>query len=257
MSNANINNMDVKQLRNEVQLLRDELAIMERKYEDILYNLDDNNFSSRLVQEKDNMKTQISITAEGIETKVSKDEFNSKIMQINDEIEFSVNAFGSEISSLTVSTAGISTKVNLIEGGEFNGCTLFEQTGDKFSFTGNVEISGDTIVGGTIKGSSLQNAEGTHTLKMKKSLGDVYDYGTFCLYNQYYGDVPYFSVYDNTLGGIELFGAGERFIKINSQTPGVVNVTALGNWDFSEALSVTLPDGVGGGTSGTAVAVFG
>ena len=32
----NIQNMDVKRLRNEVQLLRDELAIMQRKYEDIL-----------------------------------------------------------------------------------------------------------------------------------------------------------------------------------------------------------------------------
>lgn len=256
MSDANINNMDIKQLRNEVQLLRDELAIMERKYEDILYNLDDNNFSSRLVQEKDNMKTQISITAEGIETKVSKDEFNSQINQINEEIAFSVNTFGSEISSLTLSTSGISSKVNRIEDGKFNGYTLFKQTDDKFSFTGNVEISGDTIVGGTIKGSSLQNDEGTHTLQMKKSIGSVGEYGTFCLYNQYYDNVPYFSVYDNTFGGIELFGAGERFIMAKTQTPGVINVTALGNWDFSEA-SVTLPDGVGGGTSGTAVAVFG
>ena len=44
----NINDMNFKQLRNEVQLLRDELAIMKRKYEDILYNLDDDNFSRRI-----------------------------------------------------------------------------------------------------------------------------------------------------------------------------------------------------------------
>ena len=44
----NIPDMNFKQLRNEVQLLRDELAIMKRKYEDILYNLDDDNFSRRI-----------------------------------------------------------------------------------------------------------------------------------------------------------------------------------------------------------------
>lgn len=91
MSDANINAMDVKQLRNEVQLLRDELAIMQRKYEDILYNLDYNNFSSRLVQEKDDMKTQISITAEGIETKVSKDEFESEMKQTAESIATKVS----------------------------------------------------------------------------------------------------------------------------------------------------------------------
>ena len=40
-----INKMDFKQLRNEVQALRDELAIMKRKYEDAIYNLDSDNFS--------------------------------------------------------------------------------------------------------------------------------------------------------------------------------------------------------------------
>lgn len=39
MSDKNINQMDFKELRNEVQMLRDELAIMQRKYEDILNNL--------------------------------------------------------------------------------------------------------------------------------------------------------------------------------------------------------------------------
>lgn len=39
MSDKNINQMDFKELRNEVQTLRDELAIMQRKYEDILNNL--------------------------------------------------------------------------------------------------------------------------------------------------------------------------------------------------------------------------
>ena len=78
MSN-DVNKTELKQLRNEVQRLRDELAIMKRKYEDIIYNLDDDNFSSRFVKEKGDMKTAIEITAEGIKTKVSKAELDKSL----------------------------------------------------------------------------------------------------------------------------------------------------------------------------------
>lgn len=74
---SDISKMNDRQLRNEVQLLRDELAIMNRKYEDIIYNLDTDNFSSRFVKEQGDMKTAIKITAEGIESKVSKEEMET------------------------------------------------------------------------------------------------------------------------------------------------------------------------------------
>lgn len=77
----NINNMDFKQLRNEVQLLRDELAIMKRKYEDIIYNLDTDNFSSRFVKEQGDMKTLIKVTADGIKTKVSKEDLDKSLSE--------------------------------------------------------------------------------------------------------------------------------------------------------------------------------
>lgn len=77
MSDAPISKMNDKQLRKEVQSLRDELAIMRRKYEDIIYNLDTNNFSSRFVKEQNNMKTAIKVTAEGIKTKVSKEDLDA------------------------------------------------------------------------------------------------------------------------------------------------------------------------------------
>ena len=66
MSDSNIDSMNFKQLKNEVQLLRDEIAIMRRKYEDIIYNLDDDNFSGQFLKEKKGMKTSISQTAESI-----------------------------------------------------------------------------------------------------------------------------------------------------------------------------------------------
>ena len=91
MSDMDINRMDFKQLRNEVQYLRDELAMMQRKYEDILYNLDDENFSSRIVKEKGDMKAQIKITEEEISTKVSNDSFESAMIQTAAEITTKVS----------------------------------------------------------------------------------------------------------------------------------------------------------------------
>ena len=104
MSDMNINNMDDKQLRNEVQLLRDELAIMKRKYEDILYNLDTNNFSSRFVKEQGDMKTAIDVTAKGIESKVSNEEFESTKTQL-------ANRITSEVKTLSDADKQLSSKI--------------------------------------------------------------------------------------------------------------------------------------------------
>ena len=100
----NINSMNFKQLKNEVQSLRDELAIMKRKYEDIIYNLDDDNFSSRFVKEKGDMRTAIEINAEGIKTKVSNEEFESTKTQTAQKIE-------SEVKKLSDADEQLSTKI--------------------------------------------------------------------------------------------------------------------------------------------------
>lgn len=77
MREENIEKMDFKELRKEVQLLRDEIAIFKRKWEDMAYNLDNENFSSRIVKEKEGMKAEIKVTAEEIKTKVSKTDLDS------------------------------------------------------------------------------------------------------------------------------------------------------------------------------------
>ena len=111
MSDMDINRMDFKQLRNEVQYLRDELAMMQRKYEDILYNLDDENFSSRIVKEKGDMKAQIKITEEEISTKVSNDSFESAMIQTAAEISTKVSNDSFE-SAMIQTAAEITTKVS-------------------------------------------------------------------------------------------------------------------------------------------------
>lgn len=239
MSDYNVNQMDIKRLRNEVQMLRDELAIMQRKYEDILYNLDDDNFSSQLKKEKDGMKASIKITEKQIETKVSKDELESTISQTANEIKSTVNDFKNDLSSkITQTASGISSRVDKIEGGEFDGYTLFEQYYDKFKFTGNVEISGDAVVGGDIKGSKLSNSSGTHSLKMIDDVG--HGYGTFCLYNARYGDVPYFSIYDNTLGGIGLICAGTGTFLSVKRNGDTTTVQPEGCWNFNDASVINI-----------------
>ena len=63
MSDLPIDKMDFKRLRNEVQYLRDELAMMKRHYEDLLYNLDDDNIISISAD-----KIKGFVNAEGITT---------------------------------------------------------------------------------------------------------------------------------------------------------------------------------------------
>ena len=116
MSDNNINNMDVKKLRNEVQELRDELAIMKRKYEDIIYNLDDENFSSRIVKEKGEMRTAIEVNAEGIKSKVSNEEFQSEKTQTAKLISSEVTKLDNSISTkITQTEKDIRAEVKKVE----------------------------------------------------------------------------------------------------------------------------------------------
>lgn len=120
MSDKPINKMDVKQLRDEVQLLRDELAIMKRKYEDIIYNLDDENFSSRFVKEKNGIKTTVEVTAEGIKTKVSKEELTGALTKYSTK----------EQTEYLIKTA-VASEVE----GTLEGYSTIEQTSEQISTT--------------------------------------------------------------------------------------------------------------------------
>ena len=120
MSDLKIDNMNFKQLKSEVQSLRDELAMMKRKYEDILYNIGDENFSSTFIREKNSMRTQISVNAQGIETKVSKSDLKgelegySKIEQTDEKIKTEVYAINENLknySTIEQTADAITSKV--------------------------------------------------------------------------------------------------------------------------------------------------
>ena len=196
----NIATMTDKQLRNEVQLLRDELAIMKRKYEDIIYNLDTENFSSRFVKEQGDMRTAIEITAKGIEAKVSKDEMGafeeSILSQTSSEIKATVKkeiddgnyvtqsdlsltadgiratvweTYDSLQSEFEITTDGISTRVGKVENGQFGEYTLFTQSGDTFKFDGKYMLINSAI--------QIADNSGNHSFSIFHNEGQPYSDG--------------------------------------------------------------------------------
>lgn len=149
MSEQMIERMDFKQLRRQVQQLADELAVMNRRYEDLLYNLDWDNFSSHVVKEKDGMKTQISINAGKIETKVSSEEFLTRITQTDQEIQTVAEDVKGLSSTVTQTAKDITSEVKNREDKDEELFSLIQQTAEEItsqvsvSFTGAQEISYD------------------------------------------------------------------------------------------------------------------
>lgn len=174
---------EIRKLRNEVQLLRDELAIMQRKYEDILYNLDDENFSSRFVKEKGDMKTAIEVTAEGIKTKVSNEELEkyttkeqtaehiknivftsatrNNAIEIGsyEQLETEGDKAGIYVVRKTDSTGNILSETyyyydDITEKWEVlsgeNIFSVFEQTATGFKLKGNVLVDGSCVITDTL-----------------------------------------------------------------------------------------------------------
>lgn len=322
MSDYNINKMDFKQLRNEVQLLRDEIAIMKRKYEDIIYNLDTDNFSSRFVKEQGDMRTAIEINEQGIKTKVSKEDLDkslseystieqtaekittavvsvnnstdekltnySTIEQTAEQIDIRVGEVESELSSQisitqleismivpknlsskfesnvmpTYSNTTYEEKGMLCEyRGElyyYNDITQsweeypyadgvksqFVQTGDGFELTGDVAISGDTIVYGTISADRIDAenlsctrlyAKGDFNGYSARLNGSFGDFGIFTpsAADDDYANSDYcmFGIY-NSFPNVNFFVYGNNFMGYDVTTD---TIWAKGNWNFTAA----------------------
>lgn len=148
MSLKPIEKMTFEELRREVQVLSDSLAKMKRFYEDALLNLDDDNFSSSIIKEKDGMKAQIKISAKEIATKVSSAEMSSAISQSAGEIrtevsasyetkadaETSYNSLSGSISTVSQTASSISTIVQSLETFK---TSVFTQTADGFTLDGD------------------------------------------------------------------------------------------------------------------------
>lgn len=181
MSDTEISKMNFKQLRNEVQELRDELARFKRAYNDTIENLDDSNLSEYLIKEKEGMKTEIEVSADGIkalvvksdelgvrcatieatadkiQTQVTKNQenigkFDSKLTQTAEEISSEVTAVKEDVGTFKTAinqrADSIESSVSAIETdvGEFN--SKIEQTKGSITTAVNAAYSNPVEVNG-------------------------------------------------------------------------------------------------------------
>ena len=181
MSDMEISKMNFKQLRNEVQELRDELARFKRAYNDTIENLDDSNLSEYLIKEKEGMKTEIEVSADGIkalvvksdelgercatieatadkiQTQVTKNQenigkFDSKLTQTAEKITAEVTAVKEDVGTFKTAinqrADSIESSVSAIETdvGEFN--SKIEQTKDSITTAVNAAYSNPVEVNG-------------------------------------------------------------------------------------------------------------
>ena len=80
MSSIPIEKMSFEQLRIAVRELSDDLARFKRNYNDTITNLDYDNFSTRLIKDKNGMQSEIKQTAEEISLKVSSEDLSETLL---------------------------------------------------------------------------------------------------------------------------------------------------------------------------------
>ncbi len=182
MHEENIEKMNFKELRAEVQLLRDEIALLRRKFYQELQLLDSSNFSKGFTVEQDNMKAQVQVTADAIKTLVSETDLKktlsaySTIKQTARAIEAVVSKSASLSDAEAVTSIDemldtdkvyvirttdesddekvlsekyyyyndLSNEWELLSGDSIY--TVFEQTAEGFALRGNVVVDGKTVI---------------------------------------------------------------------------------------------------------------
>ena len=184
MREENIEKMDFKELRREVMLLRDELAILSRKYEDAIYNLDDDNFSARMRKEKKDMSTQILQTAEQIQLQAEKIDENDTYY----------------LSQFTVTAGKIESAVKAVDSlnGTFN--TQITQTGDRIRMVANAAYKNPTEV----EDFSVVSSKDTTKVYYDKKTKLYYHHDGYSWVSSTNGNFG--SVFEQTEGGFKLKG---------------------------------------------------
>lgn len=250
-----VEEMDFKQLRKEVRRLKDELAVMKRSYEDILYNLDTDNFSSRIVKQGENMETAIVQNEEKILLQAEKTAENAgKIASLQvtaDEIsgKVSVNItayFESEAMPTAKNTTEIQQQMLCLYDGNYyyynkllgrwqkydkesGVSTFFSQTADGFELVGDVKVSGDIISGGTISGVDIVGVKywdsGKNGYLYLRPLTETCDFEV-CKADE----TPIFTVYDDGTGiGLKCYDYA--FLRASVLNGGTTH--PQGTWNFS------------------------
>ena len=154
------------------------------------------------------------------------------------------DALYDSISSVSIQSNRISTRVGNLENGEYGDFTLFEQTAYGFKLTGDVSISGDAIVYGTISADRIDTENLSCTRLYAKDNPNGYSarlngyFGDFGIFSPQASDYDYaddvtclFGIY-HSVPNVNFFVCGDN---IFGYDVGTNTVWAKGNWDFSVA----------------------
>lgn len=163
----------LKRLEDGIALLEEQLISMKRHYEDLLNNLDEDNFSANYKVQQGNMYSKIEQTAEKIEMEVGDMSGKiSKIEQTSKDISFKVGTYWDAIINVEVNPEDIDNRAELlnytdnlvtyrnqnyyyntvqdkwIKTDSDSMTSQFLQTASGFKLNGDVLIDGNTFVNG-------------------------------------------------------------------------------------------------------------
>ena len=168
-----IESMDFKALRAKVQEQEGTIARLKRTFEDVMYNIDMDNFSGSFRKEADNFRSEFTMTAKEIKMSVSALVGNMAELSVRADRIYSrvTNTITTEFLSDVMPTKSNTTDQEKTMLCKFDGVyyyyddfdeewheypegglsTCFVQDGTKFHLTGNVVLDGNCIVDGSLK----------------------------------------------------------------------------------------------------------
>lgn len=170
----NIEKMDFDQLRKAVQLLRDDVDLWKRRYEDAIQNLDESNFGKSFTFTQNGMKAQIKANAQEISTKITAEDLGGALVNYS-----TISQTADAIQTAVVS-------VNNATDEKLENYSTVEQTAAQITSTVTSEfvtnLLGDDIVTNAVLTSIIeQTAEEikqtvSATYQTKDDASDDYDY---------------------------------------------------------------------------------
>ena len=180
MYQTNIEKMDFSELRKEVQRLHDELTRAIRKYDDLLGNLDDNNFSAQTIRERERMKNEIKNKASatlnfGATQRGSTDPADKSAMGAYDTNKLYYYTTGDAFYYYNDASGSWEEVDNASIYG------AFRKTGTGIELKSGVVLRGNTLVNGTMTGGTISGATEINVTKPATvgkclNVGDEFDY---------------------------------------------------------------------------------
>lgn len=159
----NIEKMDFDQLRKAVQLLRDDVDLWKRKYEDAIQNLDEDNFGKSFTFTQNRMKAQIKVNAQEISTKITAEDLGGALVNYS-----TISQTADAIQTAVVS-------VNNATDEKLENYSTIEQTADAITATVTSEYVTNLIGSDIVTTAKLEAELSVSADKIKSYVSENYE----------------------------------------------------------------------------------